>query len=174
MVPFQHSFELTDGKPIYHQCRRLPPKHNEIVMKELVMMLEVGIVTIASLAWPFPALIFSKKNGEPGFCVDYRALNERMKTDQFPLPKTHEIFDELAAGFFFTTLDLFSGYWQIRISESYKKMHFCLPLQDVPVRSYAVGLMHAPSTFQRMVDSLLGIFRLRRYTLATFSSSHVT
>lgn len=95
MVPFQQSFELTDGKPICHQCRRMPPKHNEIVKKELGMMLEADIVTPASSAWLFPVVIAGKKDGKPRFCVDYRALNERMKADQFPLPKIQEILMSL-------------------------------------------------------------------------------
>lgn len=160
MVLFQHSIELTDGKPIYHQYRRTPPKHNEIVKKELGMMLVAGVVTPASSEWPFPVVIASEKNGTPRFCVGYRALNQQMKAGRFPLPKIQEIIDELAEGHFFTTLDFFSGCWQIRISESWKEkttLVCCFGTYLLEVILF--GLMNAPSTLQRVMGRLLGIFR---------------
>lgn len=44
-----------------------------------------------------------------------------MKAGRFPLFKIHKIFDEMADGVDFATLDFFSGYWQIRLSERREK-----------------------------------------------------
>lgn len=111
------AFDLTDERPIYHTPRRMAPKHNEIIRREMYMMLAAAIVPPATSAWSFPVVIATKKNGKPRFCVDYRMLNQRMKADRFPLPKVQEVFDELAGGVVFTTLDLFSGYGKIKMSE---------------------------------------------------------
>lgn len=92
-VPLQHFFELNDESPVYHCCRRMPPKYNEIVKKELWLMLEAGIVTPSSSARSFPVVIATKKDGKPRFCVEYRVPNQRMKPDRFSLPKIQEIFD---------------------------------------------------------------------------------
>lgn len=84
-------------------------------------MLRAGIITPGSSAWLFAVVIMTKKNGKHGFCLDYRILNIKMNSYRFPLPNIQEIFDELAGGVSFTTLDLFSGYWQIRLSKRCKE-----------------------------------------------------
>lgn len=109
-VPVQHFFELKDDSRINHRCMRMPPKHNDIVWLELGTMLEARIVTPASSAWSLLVVIATKKDGNPRFCVDYSALNQRMKSDRFPVSMIQEIFDELIGGLYFTTLDFFSGY----------------------------------------------------------------
>lgn len=155
-VPVRHSFELKNDEPIYSGGRRLPPKHNKIVKEEIDRMLEAGIVTPTSSAWSFPVVIASKKDGSSRFCVDYRVLNQRMKADRFPLPKIQEIFDELIGGKVFTTLDLFSGYWQIRLSEACKeKTTFVCRFGTFQFEVMPFGLMNAPSTFQRMMTAIL-------------------
>ena len=154
-VPVSHSFELEDPRPITHTIRRLPPRHNEVVHEELRKMLEAGIITPSISAWSFPIVIASKKDGKPRFCVDYRTLNRRMKADRWPLPKNEEIFDDLEGSSVFTTLDLFSGYWQVRMAENCKeKTNFVCCFGTFQFEVMPFGLMNAPSTFQRMMDQL--------------------
>ena len=43
-----------------------------------------------------------------------------MKADRWPLPKIEEIFDDLEGSAYFTSLDLFSGYWQIQMAQQCK------------------------------------------------------
>ena len=69
-VPIKHLFELDNTNPIYHSARRMALLHNSIVRKELDKMLQAGIITPSSSAWSFPAVIVSKKDGNPRFCVD--------------------------------------------------------------------------------------------------------
>lgn len=73
-------------------------------------MLKAGIITPSCSTWSSPVVVATRKDGKPRFCVDFRILNQKMKADRLPLPKIEENFDELSAGVFFTTLDLFSGY----------------------------------------------------------------
>lgn len=157
-VPVSHSFELVDPTPISHSARRLPPpKHNEVVREELEKMEKAGIITPSVSAWSFPVVIATKKDGKPRFCVDYRLLNKVMKADKWPLPKMEEIFDDLEGNKVFTTLDLFSGYWQVRMAAHCKeKTTFVCRYGTFQFEVMPFGLMNAPSTFQRMMD---GIFR---------------
>lgn len=101
-----HSFELTDDTPIRSQVRRMAPKHNAIVRKEVDELLSAGVITPSSSAWSFPVVIATKKDGRPRFCVNYRQLNRVMKPDRWPLPKIEEIFDDLRGSKVFTTRDL--------------------------------------------------------------------
>ena len=116
-------------------------------------MLEAGIITPAVSAWCFPVVIASKKDGRPRFCVDYRALNKVMKADRWPLPKIEEMFDDLQGSKLFASLELFTGYCQVRLSEEGKEMTtFVCRFGTFQFEVMPFGLMNAPSTFQRMMD----------------------
>ena len=71
----------------------------------------------------------TEEKGTPKFCVDYRGLNAVTKADVFPLPWV----DDLAIGparksRYFSTLDLSSGFWQIRIHpDSMERSTFTTP-----------------------------------------------
>ncbi len=49
-----------------------------------------------------------------------------MKLDKSSLPLIEEIFGEVKESTVFTTLDLFQGYWQIKMYESCKEMTNCI------------------------------------------------
>ena len=56
-----------------------------------------------------------KKNRNYQFCVNYKPLNDITKKDNYPLLRIDEILDRLKDAQWFTTLDLTSGYWQIKV-----------------------------------------------------------
>ena len=158
-VPVSHSFELETETPIHSSIRRLPSRHATVVREELDKMLKAGIITPSSSAWSFSVVIASKKDGKPRFCVDYRTLNRVMKADSWPLPKIEELFDELRGSHFFTTLDLFSRYWQV-LMENYckEKTTFIYRFGTFQFEVMPFVLMNAPSTFQRMMDFVFRTF----------------
>ena len=63
-----------------------------------------------------PIVLVAKNDGTTHFCVDYRQLNAATKRDVFPLPRVNDSLDLLANSTFFTTLDLATGYWQVKVS----------------------------------------------------------
>ena len=63
-------------------------------------------------------LIVRKKDESLRLCVDYRALNSVTKGDLFPLPRIDDILGQLRESRYFTTLDLKSGYWEVKVHPS--------------------------------------------------------
>jgi hypothetical protein len=88
--------------------------------------------------------------------VDYRALNKATQKDHFPLPFIDQVLDSLSGKKFFSFLDGFSGYNQIKIApQDQDKTTFTSPWGTFAYRVLPFGLCNAPTTFQRAV---IGIF----------------
>ena len=46
-------------------------------------------------------------------CLNYVALNNKTKTDKFPLPNIEDLYIWLGGKKVFSKFDLLSGYWQV-------------------------------------------------------------
>jgi hypothetical protein len=133
------------------------PNLREILKEELQKFLNVGFIyPISDSEWVSPLVIVPKKNGKWRVCVDYRVLNKVTQKDHFPLPFIDQVLDNLSGKKFFSFLDGFSGYNQIKIApQDQDKTTFTSPWGTFAYRVLPFGLCNALATFQRAV---LGIF----------------
>jgi hypothetical protein len=64
-----------------------------------------------------PGIFVPKKDGTQRLCMDYRALNEVIIKNKYPLPMIDDLFDQLHGVCAFSKIDLRSGYLQLKIRE---------------------------------------------------------
>jgi hypothetical protein len=95
-----------------------------------------------------------KKDGTRKMCIDYRALNEVIIKNKYPLPRIEDLFDQLRGASVFSKIDLRSGYHQLRIWPSdIPKTTFITKygLYEYTIMSF--GLTNALAFFMNLMNS---------------------
>lgn len=146
---------LPGSTPPHRAPYRLSAGDKEELLKQLGELLEAGKVTPHGSPYGAPVIFVKKKDGTKRLCVDYRALNNITVRERFPLPLIDDLFDSLAGATCFSSLDLCSGYHQVRIhEEDVDKTAFVTPFGQYVWRVMPFGLSNAPATFQRMMNEV--------------------
>jgi hypothetical protein len=97
-----------------------------------------------------------KKDGKQRFCIDFRKLNAITTRDVYPIPRIEDCLNALGGNSFFSSFDLFSGFWQIGIDDTdKKKTAFIVDSGLYEFNVMPFGLTNAPATFQRYMDMVL-------------------
>ena len=146
----------TEGNPVKVPPWHIPVHYRERIQKQIEAMLDQGIIEPST--WMALAVFVPKKSGEIRLCVDYQELNKKTVKDAYPLPLPDEVQDCLAGSTLFSTLDLQSGYWQLPINPGDReKTAFC-PGPGMGLYQFCrmpFGLTGAPSSYQRLMDTIL-------------------
>ena len=141
-----------------HLDRRTPFALRNTISEMVSEMLAQGVIKPSQSPWASPVVLVRKKDGGVRFCVDYRGLNRVTKLDKFPLPRIDDTLDLLAGAGYFTTLDLASGYWQVRMdAPSQEKTAFTTYMYSglYEFQKMLFGLVNAPVMFQRLMEVVL-------------------
>ena len=145
-----------DTTPKRQRVRRMPFAVRKEVARQLKIMQGTGVIQPSCSPWASAVVLVRKKDGSHRFCVDYRNLNSVTKLDSYPLPRIDDLLDQLDQSLYFSTLDLASGYWQIRVHrDSVPKTAFITPQGLFEFRVMPFGLTNAPSVFQRLMQRVL-------------------
>ncbi|CAN6562572.1 unnamed protein product [Malus baccata var. baccata] len=147
-----HRIFLEEGaKPTREAQRRLNPPMMEVVKKEIIKLLDCGVINpISDSRWVSPVQVVPKKSGvtvvknaedelvptriQTGWrvCIDYRKLNNTTRKDHFPLPFIDQMLERLAGHSFYCFLDGYLGYNQIVIApDDQEKTTFTCPFGAV-------------------------------------------
>ena len=151
-----HDIDTGSTRPIRCNPRKLSPKKIKIQQELVDKMLEEGQIEHSVSAWSAPTVLVTKKDGTTRFCIDYRRLNNSAKKDAFPLPRIDDSLNSLSSQSWFSTLDLASGYWQVRLSEDAKpKTAFATHSGLFQFAVMPFGLCNAPATFERLMSQVM-------------------
>ncbi|GJR04072.1 reverse transcriptase domain-containing protein [Tanacetum coccineum] len=163
-----------DCKPTVQSQRRVNPKIHKVIKKEVIKLLDAGMIyPISDSPWVSPVHCVPKKGGMTvvanedneliptrlvtgwRVCIDYRKLNEATQKNHFPLPFMDQMLERLAGNEFYCFLDGFSGYFQIPIDpQDQEKTTFTCPYGTFAYRRMPFGLCNAPGTFQRCMMAI--------------------
>lgn len=122
----EHRIDTGEHAPIKIPPRRVSPVKKLAIDKEVRSMLDKNVIEHSQSPWAAPVVLVTKSDGSIRFCNDYRKLNSVTKKDAFPLPRIDEALQTLAHAKYFSTLDLASGYWQVKmVDEDKEKNGFC-------------------------------------------------
>jgi hypothetical protein len=151
-----HTIQLEVGaRPTFRPQFRLSPAEEAEVRRQVADLLAKGFIEPSCSPFGAPVLFVQKKDGSLRMCIDYRALNKITVRDRYPLPRIDDLFDKLQGCRYFTSLDLQSGYHQIRITpEDVPKTAFHTPTGLFQFKVLCFGLTNAPATFQRVMNQV--------------------
>ncbi|WRX12993.1 Reverse transcriptase domain - like 10 [Theobroma cacao] len=141
--------------PISIPPYRIAPAELKELKVQLQELVDKGFIHPSISPLGAPVLFVKKKDGTLRLCIDYRQLNRMTIKNKYPLPKIADLFDQLHGATVFSTVDLRSGYHQLRIKE-----------QDVPKTAFRTrydhyeffvmpfGLTNVPTAFMDLMNKV--------------------
>ncbi|GJS61848.1 reverse transcriptase domain-containing protein [Tanacetum coccineum] len=163
-----------DFKLVVQHQRRVNLKIHEVIKKEVIKLLDAGLIyPISNSSWVSLVHCVPKKGGMTvvenedneliptrlvtgwHICIDYCKLNDATRKDHFPLPFMDQMLERLVGNEYYRFLDGFSRDFQIPIDlQDQEKTTFTCPYGTFAYRRMPFGLCNAPGTFQRCMMAI--------------------
>lgn len=148
-----------DAKPVKKGLYRMSHTEIEETKRQVEHLLDMGFIRPSKSPWASPVLFASKKDGGLRFCVDYRALNRFTVKNSYPLPRIDNIMDQVGSAKYFSTIDLRSGYHQMRVApEDIPKTAFNTRYGHYEYTVVPFGLTNAPAAFMNIMNDVFSDF----------------
>lgn len=151
-----HKIDIKPGSDTPHQrLYRMSDEELKTLREKLKELLELGYIRPSISPYGAPVLFAKKKDGSLRMCVDYRGLNSITIRNRYALPRIDEMLDRLYKAKYFTSLDLRSGYNQVRVHpKDIEKTAFRTRYGHYEFLVLSFGLTNAPATFMRLMNDL--------------------
>ena len=151
-------FKAGRTDPVYVPVRRVPMELRSWLETRLNEMEESGIIRKCDGSpYNSPLFLVKKQSGKWREVNDFRALNERLEDNHFPLPHLRDLLDQLHGSKFFSSIDLRSGYFNIVLEpESRQCTAFNANGQTYEYLRLPQGIKISPMIFQREMMKVAG------------------
>ena len=128
----EHTIDVQGVTPFKHHPRRMSPKMQQVAIEEVERMFNEGVIERSASDYSSAPMMIRKSNG----------------TYRFKLRQAR----------YLTKIDLRQAYYQIPLDKASRKYTaFAVPGSGLwQFTRMPFGLMNAPSTFQRLIDTLFG------------------
>ena len=160
--------ELTDdvknGKraPPNIPARPVSKEQHDAAFELFQEMVRNGVLSPSTSAFGAPIVMVRKPNGSGWrLAIDFRATNECIVHQHYPLPRVQDCIDAIGRAKYFTSLDCLSAFWQQPNSPATAEVCAVnFPWENGMQRKWQfnvlpMGLQPASFAFQRTVDILL-------------------
>lgn len=100
--------------PKFNASHRVSPQQIDELKTQLDKLWKANTIRLVISKFAASALLVKrKKQGSYRLVVSYKELNDRVETDQYPIPRTTDLLRALEGAKYFTSLDLNSGFFQL-------------------------------------------------------------
>ncbi|PAA78757.1 hypothetical protein BOX15_Mlig016452g7 [Macrostomum lignano] len=151
----EHRIRTTSDRVVRIRPRREPQAHRQVLQEEIQRMLDLGVIEPSDSDYCSPVCLVAKKDGSVRFTVNFKALNELVAFDSYPMKNIEDLLERVAKAKFISKLDCCKGYWQIPLYEDSKRLTAfaaCGKLYQFTVMP--MGLNCSSATYQRLMDKL--------------------
>lgn len=154
---YKQTLRVKDDEPVYIKNYRLPQTHRDEIEGQVNGLLKNELIEPSISSYNSPLILVPKKSGTGEkkwrMCVDFRALNKKLRPDRYPLPRIEEILDNLGRARYFSILDLYAGFHQIPLEKQSREITaFSTPKGTFQWKVLPIGLNIAPNSFMRMIN----------------------
>ena len=156
---FEVNLKMKEGvKPKFYRARPIPYALKPAVENEIERLLSQGIFEeVQHSEWAAPTVNVKKDDGSVRVCGDFKlTANQATEYQEYPVPKTEDLFATLNGGEKFTKLDLKQAYQQLVLSEDSRQVLTINTHRGLlrPTRMQ-FGLHSASGIFQRELETRL-------------------
>ena len=164
--PIEHEIPTKDDIPVREPYRRTPLKYQAELNEHIQKLMEADLIEPSNSPYASATLCVRKKckegeKAEIRLVQDFRKLNDKSVISSFPLPNINDVLNALAGtetkpSKLFSSLDLTSCFWQIKMSP--KDAHKTAFLSQSALYQWirmSQGLSGAPSTCSRVISYIL-------------------
>lgn len=163
--------DLVDEIPVRVPPYRVSIKERHILKEIIDEYIESGIVVKTKSNYSSPALLVRKNSSTKGvkrqnltkeqlrLCVDYSKVNKHIHGSAWPLERTDDILTQLSKSRYFITMDLKSGYHQLKLDvKSRDVLAFVTPDGLYTWTVIPFGVCLGPNIFQMTMREIFNDF----------------
>ncbi|GJR00679.1 putative reverse transcriptase domain-containing protein [Tanacetum coccineum] len=141
---------IPGAMPIAKSPYRLAPTKMQELSNQLKELQDKGFIRPSSSPWGAPMLFVKKKDGSFRMCIDNRELNNLTIKNRYPLLRIDDLFDQLQGSQYFSKIELWSGYHQLRVrEEDIPKTTFRTRFEHFEFTVMPFGLTNAPASKEK-------------------------
>ncbi|GKE50421.1 putative reverse transcriptase domain-containing protein [Tanacetum coccineum] len=139
--------------PVAKSPYRLVPSKMQELSGKLQELQDKGFIRPSHSPWGAPMLFMQKKDGSFCMCIDYRELNKITIKNCYPLRRIDDLFDQLQGACYFSKIDLWLGYHQLRLYKDYiPKTAFQTRYGNFEFTVMPFGLTNVPAVFMDLMN----------------------